>query len=261
MIKEAAIKRANFPAMPTQINLDSKKSAVYTLKPIDDEEEQPQLDLEAMLEEPYNMRRTSRRKKIDYQEQVELTFEEKRANRLLEREQRLAERQIEKSAEKAKKRKAPPKPKRKKKRGSSEEDDMTEEEETEEEEEIDYGEESGGEIAVEDSWVFKCSCGVSGTNIEGLLRLILDGSPSIPCTKCNVWQHISCAATEREMSDSDLTEKGLVCFKCKPKRQIIVKEYDLVIADTDMLDVADANDSTDDAVDISEESHIKPDVV
>ncbi|KAI8616279.1 hypothetical protein BC830DRAFT_1167925 [Chytriomyces sp. MP71] len=63
-----------------------------------------------------------------------------------------------------------------------------------------------------DSWMFKCSCGVSGRNWD-------DGLPMISCEVCAVWQHIRCIEVERgnpEPGPEDIAKWDVQPFVCGP---------------------------------------------
>ncbi|KAF3389365.1 hypothetical protein F1880_004109 [Penicillium rolfsii] len=67
------------------------------------------------------------------------------------------------------------------------------------------------ELAEEDQWVFDCSgCGVHGENLD-------DGSHSVACEKCNVWQHSSCLGIKKE--DAEKEDFHFVCTDCKRKEE------------------------------------------
>jgi hypothetical protein len=63
----------------------------------------------------------------------------------------------------------------------------------------------------EDDWTFDCSkCGVHGLNID-------DGSHSISCEKCSVWQHSKCLG----ISEADAEDENFhfICDDCKRKEE------------------------------------------
>ncbi|KAJ5380295.1 uncharacterized protein N7496_002723 [Penicillium cataractarum] len=63
----------------------------------------------------------------------------------------------------------------------------------------------------EDQWIFDCSgCGVHGENLD-------DGSHSVACEKCNVWQHSSCLGIKKEDAEKD--DFHFVCTDCKRKEE------------------------------------------
>ncbi|KAI9761604.1 MAG: hypothetical protein M1835_008148 [Candelina submexicana] len=62
-------------------------------------------------------------------------------------------------------------------------------------------------LTQEDEWVFDCSvCGVHGDNLD-------DGSHSIACGKCNVWQHSACLGVSQEAAERD--DFHFLCTDCK----------------------------------------------
>ncbi|KAK5201875.1 hypothetical protein LTR16_001153 [Cryomyces antarcticus] len=63
------------------------------------------------------------------------------------------------------------------------------------------------QLAQEDEWVFDCSiCGVHGENLD-------DGSHSIACEKCNVWQHSACHGFKKEEAERD--DFHFLCADCR----------------------------------------------
>jgi hypothetical protein len=67
------------------------------------------------------------------------------------------------------------------------------------------------EIESEDDWTFDCSgCGVFGKNVD-------DGSHSISCERCNVWQHSKCLhISEKEAEQDDF---HFICQDCRRKEE------------------------------------------
>ena len=64
------------------------------------------------------------------------------------------------------------------------------------------------ELQLEEDWVFDCSgCGVHGANID-------DGSHSVACDSCNVWQHSACLGISETAAD----KVHFVCKDCKVKK-------------------------------------------
>ncbi|KAK1964550.1 PHD-finger domain-containing protein [Colletotrichum sublineola] len=57
----------------------------------------------------------------------------------------------------------------------------------------------------EDDWMFDCICGVYGQ--------IDDGTHSVACEKCNVWQHSKCLGISE--SEAEKPEFHLICQSCK----------------------------------------------
>ncbi|KAJ5606132.1 hypothetical protein N7510_008913 [Penicillium lagena] len=63
----------------------------------------------------------------------------------------------------------------------------------------------------EDEWIFDCSgCGVYGENLD-------DGTHSVACEKCNVWQHSKCLGISQEEAEQD--DFQFVCRDCKRKEE------------------------------------------
>ncbi|KAH8675333.1 hypothetical protein BX600DRAFT_452448 [Xylariales sp. PMI_506] len=59
----------------------------------------------------------------------------------------------------------------------------------------------------EDDWIFDCVCGVYGQ--------VDDGTHSIACEKCNVWQHSKCVGVGEEEADHE--DFHFICNPCKRK--------------------------------------------
>lgn len=59
----------------------------------------------------------------------------------------------------------------------------------------------------EEDWIFDCVCGVYGQ--------VDDGTHSIACEKCNVWQHSKCAGISEEEAERD--DFHFICSVCKRK--------------------------------------------
>ncbi|KAI8328718.1 hypothetical protein BC941DRAFT_444383 [Chlamydoabsidia padenii] len=74
----------------------------------------------------------------------------------------------------------------------------------------------------EETWIFNCSCGAFGRNID-------DGTPMIACEKCNEWQHIECLRKAGHMESNLLSfeDYAFVCRRCMKK------------ANNDLTDVVD----------------------
>ncbi|KAL2012920.1 hypothetical protein VTN00DRAFT_445 [Thermoascus crustaceus] len=63
------------------------------------------------------------------------------------------------------------------------------------------------ELAQEDQWIFDCSgCGVHGQNLD-------DGSHSVACERCNVWQHSKCLGIPQDVAEKE--DFHFVCEDCK----------------------------------------------
>ncbi|KAJ5374939.1 hypothetical protein N7517_006945 [Penicillium concentricum] len=66
-------------------------------------------------------------------------------------------------------------------------------------------------LAQDDQWVFDCSgCGVYGENLD-------DGSHSVACEKCNVWQHSKCLGISQQAAEKE--DFHFVCRDCKQKEE------------------------------------------
>ncbi|CBF75649.1 hypothetical protein AN3668.2 [Aspergillus nidulans FGSC A4] len=67
------------------------------------------------------------------------------------------------------------------------------------------------DLSQEDEWIFDCSgCGVHGENID-------DGSHSVACEKCNVWQHSKCLGIKQEEAERE--DFHFVCRDCKRREE------------------------------------------
>ncbi|PSK45320.1 hypothetical protein B9Z65_2460 [Elsinoe australis] len=63
----------------------------------------------------------------------------------------------------------------------------------------------------EDNWVFDCSgCGLYGENID-------DGTHSIACERCNIWQHSKCNGVKE--ADAEREDFHFICSDCKRKEE------------------------------------------
>lgn len=66
-------------------------------------------------------------------------------------------------------------------------------------------------LAEEDEWVFDCSkCGVHGENLD-------DGSHSIACEKCNVWQHSACHGISK--AEAEKEDFHFICRDCQRRAE------------------------------------------
>ncbi|KAL3480610.1 hypothetical protein BJX99DRAFT_219878 [Aspergillus californicus] len=67
------------------------------------------------------------------------------------------------------------------------------------------------DLSQEDEWIFDCSgCGVHGENLD-------DGSHSVACENCNVWQHSKCLGiTQAEAEREDF---HFICRECKRREE------------------------------------------
>ncbi|KAK6511921.1 hypothetical protein TWF481_000825 [Arthrobotrys musiformis] len=65
------------------------------------------------------------------------------------------------------------------------------------------------ELDIEDNdWVFDCICGVNGINYD-------DGTYSIACDRCGVWQHTACLNVPASMAE----ESEFICDRCRDKEK------------------------------------------
>lgn len=66
-------------------------------------------------------------------------------------------------------------------------------------------------LAQDDQWIFDCSgCGVYGENLD-------DGSHSVACEKCNVWQHSKCLGISRQEAEKEAFH--FICKDCERREQ------------------------------------------
>lgn len=66
-------------------------------------------------------------------------------------------------------------------------------------------------LSQEDQWIFDCSgCGVHGENLD-------DGSHSVACEKCNVWQHSKCLGIPQ--GEAEREDFQFVCRDCKRQEE------------------------------------------
>jgi hypothetical protein len=63
------------------------------------------------------------------------------------------------------------------------------------------------ELAEEEDWIFDCICGAYGQ--------IDDGTHSIACDKCNIWQHSKCVGVSE--TDADSEDFSFVCKTCEKR--------------------------------------------
>lgn len=62
----------------------------------------------------------------------------------------------------------------------------------------------------EEDWVFDCACGLYGQ--------VDDGTHSVSCEKCNVWQHSKCLGVSEQ--EADRPEFHFVCGPCKHRDEV-----------------------------------------
>ncbi|KAL8712335.1 MAG: hypothetical protein Q9220_003486 [cf. Caloplaca sp. 1 TL-2023] len=66
-------------------------------------------------------------------------------------------------------------------------------------------------LAEEDAWTFDCAkCGVHGDNLD-------DGTHSVACEKCSVWQHSACLGISQAEAEKD--DFHFVCQDCKRRAE------------------------------------------
>ena len=63
------------------------------------------------------------------------------------------------------------------------------------------------ELAEEEDWIFDCICGAYGQ--------IDDGTHSIACDKCNIWQHSKCVGVSQ--AEADREDFHFICTTCQRK--------------------------------------------
>jgi hypothetical protein len=61
------------------------------------------------------------------------------------------------------------------------------------------------ELAGEEDWIFDCICGAYGQ--------IDDGTHSIACDKCNIWQHSKCVGVSQ--AEADREDFHFICTRCQ----------------------------------------------
>ncbi|GES60895.1 PHD finger domain protein [Aspergillus terreus] len=67
------------------------------------------------------------------------------------------------------------------------------------------------DLSQEEEWIFDCSgCGVHGENLD-------DGSHSVACEKCNVWQHSKCLGIAQDEAERD--DFHFICQDCKRREE------------------------------------------
>jgi len=65
----------------------------------------------------------------------------------------------------------------------------------------------------EDPWVFDCSvCGMHGENID-------DGTHSVACEKCNIWQHSKCMVSRRPTQSATTSTLSVLIASERRKTQ------------------------------------------
>ncbi|KAL4874330.1 hypothetical protein BJY04DRAFT_225121 [Aspergillus karnatakaensis] len=67
------------------------------------------------------------------------------------------------------------------------------------------------DLSQEDEWIFDCSgCGVHGENVD-------DGSHSVACENCNVWQHSKCLGIKQ--AEAEREDFHFICRDCKRREE------------------------------------------
>lgn len=66
------------------------------------------------------------------------------------------------------------------------------------------------ELTEEEDWVFDCICGAHGQ--------VDDGTHSIACDKCNVWQHSKCVGVDKKEADNN-KDFSFICKTCQRRAQ------------------------------------------
>ncbi|KAK7908084.1 reticulocyte-binding protein 2 a [Apiospora marii] len=83
--------------------------------------------------------------------------------------------------------------------------------------EIDRNKQALKELDDEEEWTFDCVCGMYGQ--------VDDGTHSIACENCNVWQHSKCAGVSQK--EADRADFHFICGACKNKganaKQTVIK--------------------------------------
>ncbi|PNS19938.1 hypothetical protein CAC42_7905 [Sphaceloma murrayae] len=137
------------------------------------------------------------------EQQRQLKMEEARHSRMQTREQRLKEREVkrilhEEELAKLEERRA---------RG---EDDESRHSSRNLENEMERRQRELEELKQEeDKWIFDCSgCGLYGENID-------DGTHSIACERCDIWQHSKCNGIKQ--TDAERDDFHFICSDCKRK--------------------------------------------
>ena len=85
--------------------------------------------------------------------------------------------------------------------------------------EIEKNKQALKDLEEEDDWIFDCICGAYGQ--------VDDGTHSVACERCNVWQHSSCLGISQEDADRDDFE--FICNTCQRKQS----QETTTIPDTD----------------------------
>lgn len=84
------------------------------------------------------------------------------------------------------------------------------------------------DLNAEEEWTFDCSgCGIHGKNLVSKARVLHasarltvsqdDGSHSVACDRCNVWQHSKCLGISKSAAEKD--DFHFICNDCKRKEE------------------------------------------
>lgn len=71
----------------------------------------------------------------------------------------------------------------------------------------------------EDDWIFDCVCGFYGQ--------VDDGTHSVACERCNVWQHSKCLGIKEEEADKE--DFHFVCAPCRKHEQALKEQQPRII--------------------------------
>jgi len=71
----------------------------------------------------------------------------------------------------------------------------------------------------EDDWIFDCVCGFYGQ--------VDDGTHSVACERCNVWQHSKCLGIKEEEAEKD--DFHFVCTPCRKHEQAVKEQRPRII--------------------------------
>ena len=96
--------------------------------------------------------------------------------------------------------------------------------------EIEKNKQALKELEEEDEWIFDCICGAYGQ--------VDDGTHSVACERCNVWQHSSCLGISEEEADRDDFE--FICNTCQRKQS----QETTTIPDTDNVQPSNQDGSS-----------------
>ncbi|KAI0009099.1 hypothetical protein F4779DRAFT_402531 [Xylariaceae sp. FL0662B] len=162
--------------------------------------EQQRLDEQAREEE---QRRRAEEATARKEEQKRLKMERERDHRMMSREQRLRERQTRRLQHEEELAQLSEDSKNLSSNGRLSERRLKAE--------IEKNKQALQELEEEeDDWIFDCICGVYGQ--------IDDGTHSVSCERCNVWQHSKCVGISEEEADCD--DFHFICKSCLRKNSL-----------------------------------------